>query len=79
MVCRIGQNKIERPSVDIDPRHADLELVPQSMTPAGASADQGVGLGFQVVVVIAQARDVDQPLDRQLDQAAEEAEVLDAR
>ena len=34
--------------------------------------------GFQVIVVVGQAGDVDQPLDRQLDEAAEQAEILDA-
>ena len=34
--------------------------------------------GFEVVIVVGQAGDVDQALDRQLDEPAEEAEVLDA-
>ena len=34
--------------------------------------------GLQVVVIVGQAGDVHQALDRQLDEPAEEAEVLDA-
>ena len=43
-----------------------------------APADQGVGPRLEIVVVVGQAGDVDQALDGQLDQAAEEAEILDA-
>ena len=58
--------------------HADLDPVAEPMPPARAAADQRVRPRLQVVVVVGQAGDVDQALDRQLDQPAEEAEVLDA-
>ena len=50
--------------------------VAQAVAAARAAADQGVGPGLEVVVVVGQRRDVDQALDRQLDEAAEQAEVL---
>ena len=52
--------------------------VAQPVPAARSAADQGVRSGLEVVVVVAQAGDVDQALDRQLDEPAEEAEVLDA-
>ena len=57
---------------------ANLDPVAQPMPSARAAADQGVRPRLEVVVVVGQAGDVDQALDRQLDEPAEEAEVLDA-
>ena len=48
------------------------------MAAAGAAADQGVRAGFEVIVVVGQAGDVDQSLDRQLAEPAEEPEILDS-
>ena len=75
---RVGQDQIELAAIDVDVGDPDLDAVAQPVAPAGAAADQRVRPGLQVVVVVGQAGDVDQPLDRQLDEPAEEAEVLDA-
>ena len=45
--------------------------VAQSMAAAGSAANQGVRSGFEIVKVIRQAGDVDEPIDRQLDEPAE--------
>jgi len=62
--------EVERAAIDVDVRDPHLDTVAQAVPPAGAAADQGVGLRLQVVVIVGQGGDVDQALDRQLDQAA---------
>ena len=56
----------------------DLAIA-QPVAAARPAADQGVRPGLEIIVVVRQAGDVDQALDRQLAQPAEQAEVLDAR
>ena len=73
-----GQVEVELAAVDIDPNDADFELVAQAVAAARATADQGVGFGLEVVVVVGQAGDVDEALDGQFGELAEEAEVFDA-
>ena len=75
---RLGQEEVELAAVDVDAGDPDLDPVAQPVAAARAAADQGVRPRFEVVVVVGQAGDVDQALDRQLDEPAEEAEVLDA-
>ena len=54
----------------------DLAIA-QPVAAAGTAADQGVRSRFEVVVVVRQAGDVDQALDGQFAQPAEQAEILD--
>ena len=72
------EDEVELAAVDVDVGDADLDPVAQAVAAARAAADEGVRPRFEVVVVVGQAGDVDQALDRQLDEPAEEAEVLDA-
>ena len=74
----LGEDQVELAAVDVDTDDLDLDLVAQPVPAARAAADQGVRPLFQVKEVVAQAGDVDQALGGQLDEPAEEAEVLDA-
>ena len=72
------EHEVELATVDVDAGDADLDPVAQPVPDAGTPADERVGAGFEVVEVVGQAGDVDQALDGQLDELAEQAEVLDA-
>ena len=60
----LGEDQVELAAVDVDPDDLDLDPVAQPVPAARAAADQGVRPLFQVKVVVAQARDVDQALGR---------------
>ena len=75
---RIALDEVELAAVDVDAHDLDRERVAQAVAATGAAADQGVRPLFEVVIVVGEAADVEQALDRELDEPAEEAEVLDA-
>ncbi len=56
----------------------DEGAVAQPMATTRPAPDQGVSAGLQVVVVVRQGRDVDEALDGQFRQAAEQPEILDS-
>ncbi len=55
----------------------DLAIA-QPVATAGSAADQGVRTGFEIIVVIRQTGDVDQPLHRQFAEPAKQPEILDS-
>ncbi len=76
---RIRQREIENASIDVDVSDAHKLAVSQPMPAAGSAPDQRVRSALQVVKIIAQARDVDQAVNRQLTQPAEKVRNLPPR
>ena len=74
----VRQHEVQLAAVDVDVGDPHDDAVAQPVPAPRTAADQGVRPGLEVVVIVGQAGDVDQALDGQLDEPAEEAEVLDA-
>src|SRR5262249_21504970 len=55
----------------------DFQAVAQPVAAPRPTADQGVRLRLQVIIVVAEAGDVNQTLDGEFHELAEEAEILD--
>ena len=70
--------RVEFPAIDVDMGDPYLQPITEPVSPARSPADQGVRFGLEVIVVVTQAGDVNEPLGGKLHQPAEEAEVLDA-
>ena len=61
----IQNSKIEQPTLKIDADHLHLNLVAKPITPFVPLADQAVRGVVEVVIIVRQRADVNQPFNRQ--------------
>ena len=72
------QAEIDTPGFHIHAMHPDTHRLSEPVGPSAALADQALASGLVMIIIVDQARDVDQPVDLQCRDLYEQPEVGDA-